>query len=138
MRRVFWLHDACLQRPLDLRVGDRWVYIWDVDYIHQQAWSLKRQVFIYETLCELAQQGCEVYAADTVVGLADLLDEKTELVTYAAQDPILQVLINRVCLAWPNLRLQPIAGLLNLEQAPPLKRFFHYWKRVEKPLLGFE
>jgi hypothetical protein len=138
MSRVFWLHDGCLARPMDLQPGERWLYIWDAHYFEQQAWSLKRQVFIYETLCELAQQGCEVYGGATVDGLAEVLAEGDELITYATQDPILQTWINRVCFALPTVRLLPLPGLLTVPQAPPLKRFFHYWKQVEKPLLGLE
>ncbi|WFE68936.1 hypothetical protein P8S54_01165 [Thiomicrospira sp. R3] len=136
MARLFWLHDECLTRPRDLNPEDRWVYIWDQTYFNKQAWSLKRQVFVYETLCELADLGCEVYQADILEGLHRLLEQGCEeILTPAAQDPILSELIETAQQAIASLQLRSVDEWVSIDDPAP-KRFFHYWKKVEKQLLS--
>lgn len=138
MNRLFWVHDECLRRPVDLAAEDRWIYLWDTAYFNRQAWSFKRQLFIYETLCELAEQGCEIYQADTLAGLAEWLQNHSasQIVTQEASDPMLHQLISQAAQRFEQLQIQSAPGLVtvNFDLAP--KRFFHYWKKVEKSLLG--
>ncbi|UQB41623.1 hypothetical protein JX580_08040 [Thiomicrospira microaerophila] len=136
MKRVFWLHDESLHRPKMIRPEDRWVFIWDQSYLNSQAWSFKRQVFLFESVTELAQQGCEVYQADTLSALQTLVvGQEIELVVQRAQDPLLQHLIEQVQQQFNPLSLQTPPGLVALGEFRP-KRFFHYWKQVETSLLG--
>jgi len=136
MSRVFWLHDEGLTQPQALGATDRWVYFWDLAYFDNQAWSLKRQVFIYETLCELAQQGCEVYQGDTIEGLVALRQSGFELVTQTPQDPVLRGLVDILVQRVPDLVLKSAPRLVDSSKPLAPKRFFHYWKKVEKTLLG--
>ncbi|MGC9385477.1 MAG: hypothetical protein ACP5D0_00905 [Hydrogenovibrio sp.] len=136
MSRIFWVHDECLHRPADLAAGDRWVYIWDADYIADQAWSLKRQVFLYETLCALAEQGCEVVGGETVTVMKNTAFQAGDWVTECAQDPVLQALMARAQCVLPRLKILFPPGLVDSSVPLPLRRFFPYWKTVEPLLLG--
>lgn len=136
MKRLFWLHDECLRKPADLQPKERWIVIWDTEYFNNQAWSLKRQVFIYETLCALAQQGCEVVHGESVDSLLAFHQQGFDIVTQRAQDPILHALVTRVQQAIPQLTQQQQPGLVDYEDMPPPKRFFHFWNKVETSLLG--
>lgn len=133
---MFWLHDESLHRPRAISPQDRWVFIWDQSYFNSQAWSFKRQVFLFESITELAQQGCEVYQADTLTALQTLVaGQEIELVVQRAQDPLLQRLVEQVQRRVNPLSLQNAPSLVELGEFRS-KRFFHYWKQVETSLLG--
>jgi hypothetical protein len=136
MNRVFWLHDECLRQPAGLSSTDRWVYVWDDAYFNHQAWSLKRQVFIYETLCELAHQGCEVYQGSTLEVLMMLKQSGLDVMTQAPQDPVLQSLVDSIKQELADLVLTPPPALVDYPTQVAPKRFFQYWKKVETSLLG--
>lgn len=136
MSRLFWLHDECLRQPQGLSANDRWVYVWDNGYLSHQAWSLKRQVFIYETLCEMAQQGCELYQGNTLEVLVELKQTGVELITQAPLDPILTSLVDSLKQGLPDLVLNTPPVLVDYPSKHTPKRFFQYWKKVEKPLLA--
>ncbi|WP_044407902.1 hypothetical protein [Thiomicrospira microaerophila] len=138
MSRLFWLHDECLAKPADCQPADRWVYIWDQAYFNNQAWSAKRLFFIFETLVDLAQQGAEIYQAPTASGLTALVEQHgfEQVITFSANDPVLNQLIVDVQLKIPHLTCMAQPGLVDRDLLKPAKRFFQYWKQVEKPLLG--
>ncbi|MDR9499921.1 MAG: hypothetical protein RI556_12155 [Hydrogenovibrio sp.] len=132
---LYWLHDEHLALPDDVSDGDRLVYIWDDTYFDNQAWSFKRLVFLYESLCSLE---CEIYQATTAEAIDELSaqSEVSTIVTWQAQDPILNRLIQTIQLSHPQIEVRPILPWVDMGVKTPVKRFFHYWKRVEKTLTG--
>ena len=139
--RLFWLHDEALAKPDDWQTGDRLVYLWDPNYFAQQAWSLKRRVFIYECLVALQ---AEIYvghpAAFWPAFLAqqvDLLGQESAQVVYvaAALDPILQAWL-AACPSNLRLEVQSNPSHFLLPVLPPtrLKRFSHFWPAQAKAL----
>ncbi|KUJ71498.1 hypothetical protein [Thiomicrospira sp. WB1] len=132
---LYWLHDEHLAPPDEIEEGDRLVYIWDDTYFDTQAWSFKRLAFVYETLCSLE---CEIFQASTVQAIDELSTQSdiSTIVTWQAQDPTLSHLIQATQRRHPKLQVRPNAPLVDLQIKPPVKRFFYYWKRVEKMLTG--
>jgi hypothetical protein len=135
MSILYWLHDECLKQPEGFKAGDRLVYIWDAGYFNDQAWSFKRLVFLYECLCSL---GCEIYQAEDINALRQLIEQNdtSTMITWQAHDPILARRIQKAKQHHPSLQVLPQTSLVAMHIQPPVKRFFHYWKRVEKSLTG--
>lgn len=136
MKRLFWLHDENLSLPLDLTEEDQLIYIWDNAYLNAQAWSFKRQLFIYESLCELP---VTIWQGDTCQVLLELSQTTSfdEIRVQTALDPILQQLIRQASALLPTLVQTPYPQLFAEYQLKPCQRFHAYWKQVA-PLLGLE
>lgn len=139
--RLFWLHDEALAKPDDYRAGDRLVYLWDANYFAQQAWSLKRRVFIYECLVALK---AEIYVGKPSAfwpafwaQQAQSLGQGSEPIVYvaAALDPVLQAWLAS-CPSEVRLEVQsnPSHFLLPELQPTRLKRFSHFWPAQAKAL----
>ncbi|WP_019895338.1 hypothetical protein [Hydrogenovibrio halophilus] len=135
MSTVYWLHDECLKRPDAITESDRLISVWDHQYLFDQAWSLKRLVFLYESLCSL---GCDIYQAhiNEVLTHLSARPEVSEIVTWEAQDPRLNRMIENAKCCHPNLQVRPQPNMVDMNIRPPVKRFFHYWKRTEATLTG--
>ncbi len=125
-RRLFLLHDECLQRPVDWQEGDRLIFLWDQAYFIKQGWSLKRRVFIYECLVSLQ---AEIYAtAPQAFWQALLTDNSISVYSFAAIDPLLQAwLAEQASMIRLELLANPSHFLLDNQQPSRLKRFSHFW-----------
>ncbi|SFR53882.1 hypothetical protein [Thiomicrospira sp. ALE5] len=139
--RLFWLHDEALAKPDDYRAGDKLVYLWDANYFAQQAWSLKRRVFIYECLVALK---AEIYVGQPaefwpvfLAQQAQSLGQGSEPIVYvaAALDPVLQAWL-ATCPSEVKLEVtsNPSHFLLPDLQPTRLKRFSHFWSAQAKAL----
>ncbi len=134
MKTIYWLHDESLCLPKDFdSANDALIFIWDGDYFAQQGWSLKRLVFIYETLCELP---IEIWHGDTLETLSALMQSKqpSQLSVQEAIDPNLNQLINSVVKAIPMQLTQRIQWI-DETKLKPCKRFYAYWQQVETQCL---
>lgn len=134
--KVFWLHDEALHKPDAYQTGDRLVYLWDPNYFAQQAWSLKRRVFIYECLVALQ---AEIYVASPTSFwrefFAQASDVSPELFVAEALDPQLQAWLAEMP---AGIRVQiyrnPSLFLQADWQPSRLKRFSHFWPAQAKRL----
>ena len=108
--------------PEDTRV----IYIWDDRYIQRTAYSLKRLIFIYETLCGLE---IEILRGDT----RSILEEITPSIVYIPQtnNPLL---LEIIALVGEVFSIQMVADepFVHLKKPMEFKRFFQYWNKVEK------
>lgn len=140
MSRLIWLHDEALSflQPEDIQANDQLLYIWDNAYFDAKGWSLKRRVFLYECLLDLRYVDIQIYQGSTLQVLQQCLEQspKVQLMSYKAREPELRALQKeveeQVC-AIDYLQAPSLFGALP-RQAP--KRFFRFWKAVEKQLLG--
>ncbi len=122
MKRIFWMHSDCL-RPVE---GDA-VFIFDPAQVEHEQWSLKRLVFLFESVPEEVT----ILKGDTVT----LLSRFDEVVTEDTPDPWLR---KRITQLLPLVTLLPAPGFAGLRtfQEADLKRFTRYWKKAESKVLG--
>jgi hypothetical protein len=106
--------------------GTKAIYIWDDAYINQVNYSLKRLVFIYETLCELP---IDIIHGDTISTIKELAPPSIYVPT--SNNPYICSLIN-------DLKLITEVNVINEEEFAHIKkpisfkRFFQYWNQAEK------
>lgn len=127
---VVWLHEEALRRehPVfsEAPSDARFVFTWDDDYLRQMNYSFKRLLFIYETLCGLP---VEIIRGEAAAILREI--SPSRILVPATSKPHIAATI---------ARLESVATVTVVEDEPfvlldagyDFKRFFSYWKRVEK------
>ena len=129
---VIWLHTEALRAdhpvftsaPKDARA----VYVWDGAAFKKAGYSLKRLVFIYETLIELP---VEILAGDTTSVLAELTPDKL-YVPYSPLPYVADVLGALEGIETETIKDPPFA---TVPEAISYTRFFKYWNKAEKTAL---
>lgn len=126
---VIWLHEDALREnhPVFLQAQTSTaIHVWDDAYLQSQNYSLKRLVFLYETLCELP---VEIHTADTLQQLQSLKQHHI-YIPYSSNPyikDIVQKLSNTKTIHW--VHETPLA---RLKTDTPNRKFFQYWKKAEK------
>lgn len=115
-------HPVFYAAPKNTRV----IYIWDDAYVKRTAYSLKRLVFIYETLCGLE---VEILRGDTRC----ILEEMNPSLVYvpSTNNPFYLEIIDSVR---EVLAVEMVADSPFVMFKKPMKalRFFQYWAKAEK------
>jgi hypothetical protein len=127
---LIWLHEEALRlsHPVFKAVpnGTKAIYVWDGAYFRQANYSLKRLIFIYETLCELP---IDVIRGNTL----DVICKLTESTLYipASNNPLIAEIINDVK---TNVPVQIIEDetFAFIKKPREFRRFFQYWNKAEK------
>ncbi len=104
----------------------RAVHIWDPAYYAARGYTLKRLVFIYETLCDLP---VEIIKGDTLAQLANLGAQKICVPDTA------DIGINLLCTAISerlDVERQKAPGFAAISDEYDFKRFFKYWHKAKK------
>lgn len=125
---ICWIHEKALSRA-GHAPSARAVFIWDDAYFQRRNYSLKRLVFIYETLCTL---DIEILRGDTLDVLGKLAP-KTITVT-PTTDPGANALIQTICTHFHVEMVAPAPFVPTLETVD-VKRFFRYWNKASKHAL---
>ncbi len=106
--------------------GVRAIYVWDDAYVERTGYSLKRLIFIYETLTGLE---IDILRGNT----RSILQEINPSLVYIAHtnNPLLLEMIDSVR---EVLSVEMVAddAFVNLKNAIEFKRFFQYWRKAEK------
>ena len=106
--------------------GTRVIYVWDDAYVQRTAYSLKRLIFIYETLCELR---VDIFRGDT----RSTLQEINPSLVYIPRtnNPLLLEMIDSVR---EVVSVEMVADevFVHLKKPMESKRFFQYWSKAEK------
>ncbi|MGC6472298.1 MAG: hypothetical protein ACON4W_05425 [Parvibaculales bacterium] len=111
------------------------VFIWDPDYFAANHCGLKRQVFIYETLCEMR---VEIYAgafAELFPALLAQYKSDHVLVPYSV-NPALKHRHDAMAEAC-DLRLVHDDRFVSGEEITDLRRFFRYWNKAKKAAFSY-
>jgi len=130
---LIWLHDQALRNnhPVFSAAPDdsSAIFIWDEDYFKSMGYSLKRLVFIYESLCELP---IDIIHGDTHETLRNL-NPKNLFVPHSI-DPFVTKIISELSQNRPVhvIRDEPF---VRLPDDFTFKRFFNYWNKAEKRAL---
>lgn len=102
------------------------IFIWDDNYFKNAGYSLKRLVFIYESLCELP---IDIILGDTITILMDLAIK--ELYIPAGYDSFINEVINKL----PKeikIHIAEDKDFVMMNEKIEFKRFFQYWHKAKK------
>ena len=132
MSRLVWLHEDMLRfdHPVFSGADDKAFFVWDDDYFQKMDYSLKRRVFIYETLAEMKVDIIKGKIPETVIEGIEYYDYKT-VHTAWTPNPHLSGYMGQIA---KNARLEIIRDIpfVHFEKQPDLKRFFRYWNKARK------
>ena len=127
--KLLLIHEKALRFDLGLNDASesfRAVHIWDDEYYRTQRYSLKRLVFIYETLLELP---LEIIHGNTL----DILNEQNldHIVIPYSGDQALTNLFSKI------EKIKTVhylfeTSFVNLDRTTEFKRFFKYWNQAKK------
>ena len=92
-KTLFWFHDKALSHAALTAVSpeSRALYIWDDTYFKTRGYSLKRLVFIYETLCEM---DIEIIKGDTQKVLRTIAPDRVK--TFQTEDSVINQMITKL------------------------------------------
>ena len=127
---LIWLHEEALRatHPVFHKAPDgaRAVFIWDDRYLQKLDYSLKRLVFIYETVCELP---VDVIQGDIVEIIKEIAPSR--LYVPASNKSYLLAVFNDLK-SVVDLEIIRDEDFVNLPGTADIKRFFKYWSVAEK------
>lgn len=106
--------------------GARVIYIWDDSYIQRAGYSLKRLIFIYETLCGLE---VDILRGDTLSILQDIHPSLVYIPQTNHPFLIEMIASIRKVLAVTLVADDPF---VKFDKPMEAKRFFQYWSIAEK------
>lgn len=130
-KTIFWVHPFCLQLPETCETaGTPALFIWDNDFFQSYGLSLKRLVFIYETLLEMP---VTIIAGNTAAILA--AHDADTIVTWAHHDDRLNILMRQIEDHGCQITRLPIPAFATLPEGRRFTRFFQYWNKAQKQLL---
>jgi hypothetical protein len=115
-------HPVFKAAPANARV----IHIWDDTYLRSASYSLKRLVFMYETLCALP---LEILRGDTLEILRNC--NASALYIPAAINPVFKSIIDAVS---REIKVMVVADepFVTIAKPSDFTRFFQYWGKAEK------
>lgn len=127
-KTLFWFHDKALSHAALSAISSdsRAIYIWDDTYFKTRGYSLKRLVFIYETLCEM---DIEIIKGDTQKVLRTLAPDRVK--TFQTADSVINQMIIKIQNDIDVDIVHHPAFVKNLDMSDH-RRFFKYWNKASK------
>ena len=129
---IIWLHDKGLSISHPLfelpNAGTPCFFIWDDGYFKQRAYSLKRLVFIYESLCEMPIQ---IVQGNTLEIFTEMRQQK--IITPYTADTEINRLIKQLANSFAVETVR--AKSFSMAHNDDVKRFFKYWNKAKKTAL---
>jgi len=130
MTDIIWVHEDALRDDHPVRAAAsnaRAVFIWDEDYFRAQNYSAKRLIFIAECLADM---NVDVFKGETKEVLRQLSDG-AEIFTAATPNPEYLKIIDAL-----NIHVSDDIPLARIDPHADLGRFFRYWKKAGKSVMG--
>jgi hypothetical protein len=127
---LIWLHEEALRvtHPVFRAApeGTRAIYVWDEEYLRQLDYSLKRLVFMYETLCELH---VEILRGDNV----SIIKQIAPSILYipATTKPHIEATISKIK-SVANVEMIHDENFVTITKSADIRRFFPYWNMAQK------
>ena len=127
---LIWVHEEALRmtHPLFKAAPERTkaIYVWDDDYFRAVNYSLKRLIFIYETLCELP---IDIIRGNTL----DVIRELAPPALYipATNNALILNIIESLEAAFPVTVVEDETFVV-IKKPIEFRRFFQYWNKAEK------
>jgi len=131
MKKIIWVHEDALRdnHPVTLAAGDNAlaVFIWDNEYFRTQGYSLKRLVFIAECLADM---NVSLYKGSTRDILYEL-SQDAKIFTASTPNPAFRRIIEAL-----DIDVVADRPLARLDKNADMGRFFRYWKKAGKSVMG--
>lgn len=136
MSQLIWVHEDMLRDDhpaFAVAPHAAALYVWDDAYMEEMSYGLKRRVFIYETLCEMA---VDIVVGDTLEVLRAQLGYD-EIVTGKTPNPALKARMDALR-ATIKVSTQADHAFARLDTPSDLRRFFKYWNKAKKTAFNFD
>ena len=131
-KNILWIHDKSLRINFDMiNDFDEAIHIWDNEYYKTCSFSLKRLVFIYETLCEIQVE--IIYG--NIIEIFKLINPKKIIIPFTTNLEINKIIfeLNKLF----KLEIIKEDYFVNLDRNYQYKRFFNYWNKAKKTAFLF-
>lgn len=129
LRELIWVHDKALNKELIVQQNpdeqSRALFIWDDNYFQNSAYSLKRLIFIYETLCQMP---LTIVKADTFDLIKSLAPAKIK--TFYTADTSIKQMIDKLSSIYEVEIIKP-KSFVSITSSHEFKRFFTYWNSAK-------
>ena len=144
MADLVWLHEGALRRTHPVfaaaGTGASAVFIWDDARLAASHAGMKRRLFIYDTLAELAAEVVlEIHAgtAEELLPRLAAAKQASRILMPATPDPAMLASFGTVRRQAPDLDLDIVddTPFVTLANQPDLGRFFRYWNKAKKSAL---
>lgn len=127
---LIWLHEDALRlsHPIFASAPSHCeaVFIWDDQYLREANYSLKRLVFLYETLCELP---LVILYGNTLEILKS--HEATQLYVPSSPNPWIRSVYEQLPVN-KNVILIHEEPFVSLKANTDFRRFYQYWNKVKE------
>ena len=127
---IVLFHEKALNKnfPGSDKISERTkqLFIWDDQYFKRRGYTLKRLVFIYETLC---QMNIEIIQGDTLE-VIQLLSPK-QITTFFTTDLQIKEILTHLASLYPVKIIKPDPFVI-IPDSYDSKRFFQYWNQARK------
>jgi len=129
-KTVIWVHEKALNKEHkalhNLDDQSLAIFIWDDEYFRNRSYSLKRLVFIYETLCQMP---LVLARGNTFAQIESLAPARIK--TFATADSHIRQIIDKLSLTYDVEIIKP-QPFITLAEDKQYKRFFSYWNQAQK------
>lgn len=123
---ILWLHDKALRHDYaQTHPNSNIIHIWDDDYYQQRQYSLKRLVFIYETLCAIAN--IEIIHGN----IADICSNANRVCIPYTADSVIRQYCKRIAKLTP-IEIIKTDDFVQIGDGYEFTRFFKYWNKAKK------
>ena len=133
---LFYIHDKALGSDCSIfsrtNSETKAVFIWDDYYFKQRGYSLKRLVFIYETLCSMPVDIIYGTTGDVI----NMLAPKKIITSFTADLPIQKIFKDISKQFELEFVYQP--SFSQIDDSFEFKRFFQYWNKARKSALRID
>ena len=133
---LFYIHDKALGSDYSIfsktNSETKAVFIWDDYYFKQRGYSLKRLVFIYETLCSMPVDIIYGTTGDVI----NMLAPKKIITSFTADLPIQKIFKDISKQFELEFVYQP--SFSHIDDSIEFKRFFKYWNEARKSALRID
>lgn len=130
IKKLVWLHEKGLVFDNEiLRNNIKKIYIWDDEYLRKRNYSLKKLVFIYETLSEM---DIDIIYGNTLEILQSF--EADEIFTTNTVDSEIKKFFNQIS-EKTKLIIAKNNNLVDFDEKQNVTRFFQYWNKAKKKVL---
>lgn len=127
---IIWLHDEALRLSHPVfsaaPVSAKAIFIWDDAYLRQSNYSLKRLVFIYETLSALP---IEILHGDTLTILGQI--SASSLYVPYSHNSFVQSIMHDLAKI-KEVHFIKDEPFVKISHDTEFRRFFSYWNKAEK------
>ena len=128
VEEIIWVHDKMLNNSNLQGLDDQTkvIFVWDDHYFRNRSYSLKRLVFIYETLCQMP---VEIIRGDIFEVMCSLAPKKVR--TFFTADTKIKELTQQLSEDYDIEVINP-HPFVQVPGRYEFKRFFKYWNKAKK------